>query len=419
MDKKFDVVVGNPPFQNSNDRKKTQHKLWIPSTFKAFDLLKENGHLLWITPTSWGSPSNKILKIMQEKDVCKINFDIGNYFSNIGSTFCYYNVINRPSTNQTTIHNNDKCFTTYIGKDFNYIPNDFCEESISIHKKVIFETKNFYDINYDYVNCHNNIILKAKRNNTHSTLSHNKTETHIYPVFHTNNKIWYSEILQEFALSPKVMWSRSGYVKPFFTNQLGCTDMGYFILVDGKAKGDVLVHNLDTSLFKYIFKTAKWSGFNSEKLFQMLPKLPSKKVNDLEMMSYFNITKDEQKYIYDFLSGKNNKTTVKKQKVSRDKSKSDQFGEVFTPPNLVSLMLDDLPEYFFSKNYSFIDPFCGTGNFLVEVVKRKIKAGVSKYDAAKETYGAEIDKGNIKIFNQRIKEITNTPPQSWCEDMLT
>tara|TARA_S200002703_G_scaffold123710_1_gene109680 strand:+ start:211 stop:1470 length:1260 start_codon:yes stop_codon:yes gene_type:complete len=418
MDKKFDVVIGNPPFQNSIDKKKTQHKLWIPATFKAFDILKEDGHLLWITPTSWGSPSNKILKLMQEKYVCKINFDIGNYFSNIGSTFCYYNIINNVANNKTIIHNNDKSFLIDIGSDFNYIPNDFCEESISIHKKVIFDTENFYDIQYDYVNCHNNIILQSKRKNTHSSLSHIKTESHIYPVFHTNNKIWYSEILQDFALKPKVMWSRSGYVKPFFNDNLGCTDMGYFILVDNKEAGDILVHNLDSSLFKYIFKTAKWSGFNSEKLFQMLPELPNKKMSDLNIMNHFNISKNEQEYIYKFLASKNSNKNVKKQKVSRNKAKSDEFGEVFTPPNLVSLMLDELPQYFFSKNYSFIDPFCGTGNFLVEVIKRKIKAGVSKYDAAKETYGAEIDKNNIKIFNNRVKEISNRKSQAWCQDML-
>ena len=32
---KFDVVFGNPPFQKTDTRKKTQHKLWIDFTLKA------------------------------------------------------------------------------------------------------------------------------------------------------------------------------------------------------------------------------------------------------------------------------------------------------------------------------------------------------------------------------------------------
>ena len=53
-----------------------------------------------------------------------------------------------------------------------------------------------------------------KKNN--SSLSKIKTQTHIYPVFHTNKQTWYSSILQSFAHKKKVLWTRSGYQKPFY-----------------------------------------------------------------------------------------------------------------------------------------------------------------------------------------------------------
>ena len=40
----FDVVATNPPFQDSTNRKKTQHKLWINFTKEAFNKwLKPDG----------------------------------------------------------------------------------------------------------------------------------------------------------------------------------------------------------------------------------------------------------------------------------------------------------------------------------------------------------------------------------------
>ena len=63
-------------------------------------------------------------------------------------------------------------------------------------------------------------------------LSKDKTETHIYPVFHTNKQIWYSTIKQEFLEDKKVMFTRSGYTKPFYDNgNYGITDLGYYICI--------------------------------------------------------------------------------------------------------------------------------------------------------------------------------------------
>ena len=47
----FDTIVANPPFQDSENRNKTQHKLWIDFTKKSFDSwLKPSGHLLQVSP---------------------------------------------------------------------------------------------------------------------------------------------------------------------------------------------------------------------------------------------------------------------------------------------------------------------------------------------------------------------------------
>jgi hypothetical protein len=418
MGRKFDVVVGNPPFQNSVKRGKTQHKLWKPATFVAMELLKENGYLTWISPTSWGSPSNKILNIIKNNNVLEIDFDIENYFDGVGSTFCYYTLIKQNPSTLTSILKGGKKFKTLIDNDYVYVPNDLSPLSSSIHQKIIFNTPNFYEIGYDYVTCHNNIILQAQRKGHHSTLSHIKKDNYIYPVFHTNNKIWYSEFLQDFAHKPKVMWSRSGYVKPFYNDNLGGTDMAYFILVGNETEGKILVSNLETKLFKYIFATAKWSGFNDEKLFKMLPELPATALSDIEMMSYFGLTDDEINHIEKYFEPRCSKSAKRTKKIVKSKKRTAEFGEVFTPPALISKMLEGLPQRLFTENASFIDPFCGNGNFLVEIMERKIAMGVPPQKAMDKTYGVDISRDNLVEAKKRMHKFAAKCGTLWCEDML-
>lgn len=55
--------------------------------------------------------------------------------------------------------------------------------------------------------------------------------------------------------------------------------------------------------------------------------------------------------------------------------------EVFTPPEIVNQMLDELPqEIFASKETKFLDPVCKSGVFLREIAKRLLKNIAKEYD---------------------------------------
>lgn len=99
------------------------------------------------------------------------------------------------------------------------------------------------------------------------------------------------------------MWSRSGYTKPFYDNGVyGGTDMIYYVLVDDDIIGKNLENNLNTKLMKYLFKTAKWSGFGNEKVFCALPNLPTDcAMSNLQMYELFNLTKEEQSYVESYM----------------------------------------------------------------------------------------------------------------------
>lgn len=288
--KKFDCLFVNPPFQDTIKRNNTPHKLWIDFTIKSFkDFIIENGVLIQISPTSFSSPSSKILKIFQEKLLLLLYTNQEHYFKNINSTISWYVIQNTNVSNNSTIINGvEHC----INKLY-YLPNDFSDISLSIHSKVMFNTKDKLSVNKDYVTAHNVLIKKEN-----STLSKIQSEIHTYSVLHTNKQIWYSSIKQPFLECKKVMWSRSGYTIPFYdSGTLGGTDLVYYVIVDTEEEGTNLTNNLNTKLFKYILKTAKWSGFGNDKVYYLLPKLPNVKYTNETINKYFNLTNQEIDYI--------------------------------------------------------------------------------------------------------------------------
>ena len=63
----------------------------------------------------------------------------------------------------------------------------------------------------------------------------------------------------------------------------------------------------------------------------------------------------------------------------RSKQRVADHGEVFTPPQIVSAMLDLVKDETERIDSRFLEPACGSGNFLVQVLKRKLVVVDSKY----------------------------------------
>lgn len=81
----------------------------------------------------------------------------------------------------------------------------------------------------------------------------------------------------------------------------------------------------------------------------------------------------------------------------------DQRGEVFTPILLVNEILDKLPkELFTNKTKTYLDNSCGNGNFLIEILNRKMANGSSHTEALSTIYGVDIDAINIKECKERL-----------------
>lgn len=93
--------------------------------------------------------------------------------------------------------------------------------------------------------------------------------------------------------------------------------------------------------------------------------------------------------------------------VERDRLRIKQTKEVFTPTYLVIQMLDELeqqnPEIFLDYDETFIDFSSGDGQFLSEVVIRKMeRSGCSLEQALSTTYGVEMMEDNVIECRKRL-----------------
>jgi len=92
--------------------------------------------------------------------------------------------------------------------------------------------------------------------------------------------------------------------------------------------------------------------------------------------------------------------------VERDSSRIKATGEVFTPTDRVQKELNKIekiqPNIFLNVSNTFIDPGCGDGQFLGEVLIRKIENESTFEQALSTIYGVDIMQDNVDLCRNRL-----------------
>jgi len=89
--------------------------------------------------------------------------------------------------------------------------------------------------------------------------------------------------------------------------------------------------------------------------------------------------------------------------VFRDKLRIKQTGEIFTPTELVQKILNKLPkEVFINPTKTYLDPSCGDGQFLGEVLIRKVENGIDFEQALSTIYGVDLMQDNVDLCRERL-----------------
>ncbi len=288
---KFDIVVGNPPYQDNNKNGGIQpknHNLWSKFITKSVDILKESGLLLYVTPDSWRSPSSKILELFKNNTLLFANFDVAKYFIGVGSTFSYYLL--------KIGKHEQKCKIYGIEVDMSrlkYIPNGG-ELSLSIHLKTIMSSNEKYNLLCDTTSNHST--------SQKSNLSKSMTDLNIYKLHHTNAQEFFSAKKSKNHDDKKVYFTISGYFNPKYDNgNISTSEICPYILVNSEKEGLNLVKILNSKVYSFLVNTGKWSGFLNKDILRCLPKLDlDREWTDDEIFKEFNLTNDEIIFINNF-----------------------------------------------------------------------------------------------------------------------
>lgn len=114
----------------------------------------------------------------------------------------------------------------------------------------------------------------------------------------------------------------------------------------------------------------------------------------------------------------------------KSKQRVADHGEVFTPPWMVDAMLDLVKEETERIDARFLEPACGSGNFLVRIVQRKLAAVELKYGkspferqhyallALMSVYGIELLADNIAECRSNVLAVFADDLQIQPEDDL-
>jgi len=213
---KFDIVVGNPPYQTSEDESKKSVPIWQYFVEKSINILIEDGYMCMIHPDGWRRPEGKfknIQNLLKNREVLYLEIhDVNDGVKtfNVQTTYDFYCVKNKTNENYITkIKCVDGTYENVNLLNMNFIPNgkfnDFNKLiSSNIQDRVVIINDYSYGVN-----------------TPREHMSREKTETHIYPcvystlkdgtinLFYTNNKN-----NGHFNI-PKVIWSNGGATSPF------------------------------------------------------------------------------------------------------------------------------------------------------------------------------------------------------------
>jgi len=101
----------------------------------------------------------------------------------------------------------------------------------------------------------------------------------------------------------------------------------------------------------------------------------------------------------------------------KSKHRVAKYGEVLTPQHIVNAMLDLVKQETERIDSRFLEPACGTGNFLIEILERKLRVVERRYGksqleyecyailAISSIYGIELLEDNVEECRRRLFEV--------------
>jgi hypothetical protein len=312
---KFNVIMGNPPFNENLSENPTGHAqdtgLWETFVEESLKKVKVNGILAFLHPARWRQPDHKLHNLMFSKQfifLAIFSKQKGKQYFNAITRFDYYILKNENSIVSTPTKFEDNTYAEInINQKTPFISNygyDIWEKIIKKninHLEVlgggstIKYTKNDHasnntcPINKPFMNV--NTTAKTSRipkgaKYTKTRKNSNSQEIYVDVVCSSNE--------HKLRKTSKVIFSKNEVIYSFYDEgNYGLTSNAFCILVNNKDDGLVIVKFLNSNLIKYLIASVKFGNFSTAKnIFDFIPNplSISKQYNQTTIYDYFSFT---------------------------------------------------------------------------------------------------------------------------------
>ena len=123
----FDLVIQNPPYNDSSGNKGANHTLWDKFTVKAIESwLKPGGYLVAVHPGNWRQGNSEVFPLFKEKQLCYLeihNSTDGQKTFKCGTSYDWYILENTSRYTKTAVVGEDGARSEIDMGEWTFLPN--------------------------------------------------------------------------------------------------------------------------------------------------------------------------------------------------------------------------------------------------------------------------------------------------------
>jgi hypothetical protein len=259
---KFDVVMGNPPFNAPREVKGQTSTLWDKFISYGLAILTPTGSLAFITPANWRRPDNKLYVDMTRTNQTSFLHIIGEQEARqlfgVGSRIDMY-ILNRTARSPVASVIDERGVLASLDlREFPFLPNynfsairSILAPSPAEGIPVIFSSS----------------IYEHRKKH----VRREKTEDFIHPVVHSMTQsgigfLYTNDTTKGHFGQPKVLLNVGRHQYPYndHEGQYGMSQIVFGLPISSKEEGDLMVSAMNTDAFKEIIKATKWGMFQTD-----------------------------------------------------------------------------------------------------------------------------------------------------------
>jgi len=290
-DMKFDVIIGNPPYQSDNgggsQRGSTSNPLWWEITNKSLTLLKNDGLLSFITPTNIVKGGDHFTKLFlgldRQYDLDFVDFSADNSFK-VGIQICRWVARNsKTDYNVVTVNDGREFPTDSISK----LSENSEFDSVINTMFSCGNTLNFNQTNrYDFQNVERDLKKKDLPIEWAKDLTLTQDDVHQYPV-NINGKIKYSRVKWKNNGTPRLFIAKmQNPLRVEYSSEWEADGSTFTMVFDTEEEALLTKSYLDDPRYQWVIEQTRVSGRVNGTTISKLPNTPIEEVLSSDQLSY-------------------------------------------------------------------------------------------------------------------------------------